>query len=213
MRLFIAAFAMMLASLVVAEEKPVEIPLKEIWAANMPSTRNIRELEHRTEGDHRQFGPLMHTVYRTMHGGRGERAGGSPDAGPGFPIPGSGIAALHAVYDILVDKAERPETVPVGEVSIVFFARLSPADCYLEKVERNGTDITLTYRLHARQTGNLSFHLALIPLGALEPGKYDVRHVQLPVALAANDPAKLAPPMAGERLKRSVSDPYSFKVE
>ena len=40
MRLFFA-LAMLSASLAVAEEQPVEIPLKDVWAVNMPGTRAI----------------------------------------------------------------------------------------------------------------------------------------------------------------------------
>lgn len=208
-RITLAIFVGLLASAAQAEE----ILLKSIWAANMPDARNIRELEPRTEGDNREFGPLMYTIYRTMQGGRSGKSWGRPDAGPGFPVPGTGIAALNAVYDILVDNDERPEKVRAGEVSIVFFARQSGADCHLEKVEREGKVITITYRFHARQTANVTGHLALIPLGVVDPGEYDVRLVQLPVARPANDPVKFAPPITGDRLKRTVSQPFSFEVQ
>ncbi len=115
--------ASLLVVLLASSLNAEEIPLKSVWAAKMPGTRNIRDLEPRTEGDHREFGPLAHTIIRTMQGGRGEGAWGRPDAGPGFPVPGAGIAALHRVYDVIVDDiGQRPKTVPAGEVSIVFFA-------------------------------------------------------------------------------------------
>ena len=191
-----------------------EIPLKSIWAANMPNSRNIRELEPRTEGDNRRFGPLMHTIYRTMQGGRSGDGWGGPDAGPGFPVPGADIAALNAAYDIFVGKNDRPTTVSAGDVSIVFFARKSGLYCYLEKVARKGNMITLTYRFHAHRTGDVSNHFALIPLGSLEPGKYEVRHVQLPVAHPPTEEGIVyTPPIEGERLNRTVSEPYSFEVK
>lgn len=208
-RITLAVFVGLLASTAVAEE----IPLKSIWAANMPDARNIRELEPRTEGDNREFGPLMHTIYRTMQGGRSGKSWGRPDAGPGFPVPGEGIAALNAVYDILTDNDERPTKVPAGEVSVVFFARQSGQYCYLEKVEREGKVITLTYRFHAHRTANVTAHLALISLGELEPGKYEVRMEQLPVARPPGDAVAFTPPIEGERLKRTVSQAFSFEVE
>jgi len=195
----------LIASTVSAEE----VPLKEVWAAHMPGTRDLRELEPRTEGDEREFGPLTHTIIRTMMGGRGERAWGRPDAGPGFPVQGTGIAALHRVYDVIVDDVGlRPETVPAGEVSIVFFSRGIP--CRLEKIEREGNVITLSYRLHARRTASLTCHLALIPLGELSPGKYSVKTVQLPIAKPGGAHGGL---LQGERLKRTISDPFSFEVQ
>lgn len=186
-----------------------EIPLKTIWAARMPGTMNIRELEPRTAGDNREFGPLMYTIIRTMQGGRSGKSWVG-DAGPGFPVPGEGIAALNAAYDILVDNDERPTTVPAGEVTIVFFARQSGQHCYIEKVEREGNVITLTYRFHVHRTANVSAYFALIPLGKLNPGTYEVQMEQLPIARPVGEPSGL---IEGERLKRTVSEPFSFEVE
>jgi hypothetical protein len=190
-----------------------EIALKDVWAARMPGTRNIRELEPRTEGDHREFGPLMHGIYTMMQGGRSGKAWGRPDAGPGFPAPGTGIRPLNFAYDILVGKQDRPKTVPAGEVSLVFFARQSGQYCYLEKIEREGKVITLTYRFHVHRTGEVTGHLALIPLGTLDPGKYEVRTVQLPVARPFEDKTASKFLIEGERLKRTVSQPFSFEVK
>ncbi len=209
-RITLAVFVGLLASTAHADE----VPLKSIWAANMPDARNIRDLEPRTEGDNREFGPLMHTIYRTMQGGRSGDLWGRPDAGPGFPVPGEDIAALNAAYDILVGQYDRPTKVPSGEVSLVFFARRSSGDCYLEKVSREGNIFTLTYRFHASRRGLVTGHFALIPLGILESGKYEVRNVQLPMAHPPTEEGVVyTPPIEGERLKRTVSEPYSFEVK
>ena len=201
-------------ALLVSPASAEEISLKRIRAAHMPGARNIRELEPRTQGDNREFGPLMHTIYRTMQGGRGGDLWGRPDAGPGFPVRGVDIAALNATYDILVGQYDRPTEVPPGNVSLIFFARRSGGNCYLEKVTREENIISLTYRFHATRTAIVTAHFALIPLGTLEPGKYEVRNVQLPMA---HPPTKegvvYTPPIEGERLKRMVSEPYSFEVK
>lgn len=210
MRIF---FLLLFTSTPIATLIAKEIPLKEVWAADMPGTRSIRELEHRTEGDHRKYGPLMHGIYKTMQGGRSGKAWGRPDAGPGFPVPGTGIAALHIIYDILVDQQERLKVVPIGEVSLVFFARQSGAYCYLEKVKREGKVVTLTWRFHRHRSGDITAHLALIPLGTLEPGEYEVRTVQLPVAMPQGSDVKFIPQIEGERLKSTVSEPFSFEVQ
>lgn len=202
--------AIIFAALIPSTAFGEEIPLKSIWAANMPGARNIRELEPRTKGDNREFGPLMHTIYRTMQGGRSGQSWGRPDAGPGFPVPGEGIAALNAAYDILSDNDERPTKVSAGEVSVVFFARQSGQYCYLEKVEREGNVIALTYRFHAHRTANITGHFALIPLGTLKPGEYEVRMEQLQVARPTGEASGL---IEGERLKRTVSEPFSFEVQ
>jgi len=188
-----------------------EIPLKKIWATNMPSTRNIRELEPRTEGDHRKYGPLMHTIDNRLRGGR---RGVSGEAGPGFAVPDTGIAALHAAYDVLVDEQTPQEVLPAGEVSLIFYARRSGLYCYLEHVGREENVVTLKYRFHVHRTGDVTNHFALIPLGKLSPGKYEVRMVQLKVA---NPPTAgkvtYRPQLDGDRVKNVVSQPFSFEVK
>lgn len=185
-----------------------ESPLTSVWGANISGTQNIRELEPRTAGNNREFGPLMDSIRRAMQGGRSGRSW-EGDAGPGLPVKGEGIEALNGAYDVLTDHGDRPTTVPAGKVSIVFFARQAGPNCYLEKIERDENVITLSYRFHAKRSAAVRAHLALIPLGELKPGKYEVRTVQVPIAHPVGEPSGL---IEGKRLKHSVSVPFSFEV-
>ena len=58
--------ALVIALVFAAPARAEEKPLKSIWAADMPGTRNIRELELRTPGDRRKFGPLMTAIRRQL---------------------------------------------------------------------------------------------------------------------------------------------------
>ena len=150
----------------------------------------------------------MDSIRRAMQGGRSGRSWG-PDAGPGFPVKGEGIEALNGAYDVLTDVGDRPTTVPAGKVSIVFFARQSGQYCHLEKVEREENVITLSYRFHVFRSASVAAHLALIPLGELKPGKYEVRTVQL-IAHLVGEPSGL---IEDEELKHCVLEPFSFEVQ
>lgn len=196
-----------------AAEPPVvvDIPLDKIWAADMPGTRNIRELEPRTPGDRRNYGPLMWAIYKRLlldneHWG--------PDAGRGFVVPGKDIEALNYAYDVLADRQDRSNIVPTGDVSLVFYARYAGQYVYVEKVRREGAVITIHYRFVVHRTRELSAHLALISLGELKPGKYEVRMVQLPVRWPPDAQGEvLRPAFEGERVTRTVSQPFSFEVK
>jgi hypothetical protein len=191
----------------------VDIPLKEIWAADMPGTRNIRELEPRTAGDRRKFGPLMSALHRQLT--RDNEDWGRPDAGPAFVVPGKDIEALNGAYDVIfANHWEGPHQVPTGEVSLVFYARWTGQYVYVEKVERNGPAITLQYRFVVHRTKEITAHFALIPLGHLKGGKYDVRIIQLPVRHPDNEQGPVfRPPLEEKIANRVVSKSFSFEVE
>jgi len=194
-------------------EKSIEIPLKQIWAADMPDTRNIRELEPRTPGDRRKFGPLMTGIHKELM--QDNERWGRPDAGRAFVVPGKDIEALNYAYDIVFGSHwEGPKVVAAKEVSLVFFARQSGQYVHVEKVQREGMVITVQYRFVAHRNRNRTAHFALIPLGSLRPGEYDVRTVQLPVRYHPNEQGPVfLPPLEEKRVMRTVSQPFSFKVE
>jgi hypothetical protein len=107
-----------------------------------------------------------------------------------------------------------PKVVPAGEVSLVFHARYAGQYVYVEKVSREGTVVTLQYRFVVHRTREMTAHLALISLGELRPGKYEVRMDQLPVRWPPDAQGEvLRPPFEGERVTRTVSQPFSFEVE
>jgi hypothetical protein len=190
----------------------VEIPLEKIWAADMPGTRNIRELEPRTTGDRRKFGPLMTSIHRQLL--QDDQRWGRPDAGSGFVVPGKDIEALNHAYDVVFDRWDGPEVVSAGEVSLIFYARYTGQFVHVESVQREGTAITIQYRFVVHREPHVTAHFALIPLGELKPGKYEVRMAQLPVRYPddAQGPV-FRPPFEGERVTRTVSQPFKFKVE
>jgi hypothetical protein len=196
------------SSVVAAEQ----VPLDKAWGVNIPGTRDARELEPRTEGDRHKNGPLMRIIYRELLEYYGRR--GRVDAGHAFVVPGKGIAALNYAYDVLLQSEERPEVVPAGEVSLVFYARRSGQDVHLEKIEREGMVIKLQYRFVIRRSRQTTGHFALIPLGKLASGNYEVRIDQLSLRYPDDEHGPVVRPPLEEKIETQIiSQPFSFEVE
>jgi len=162
------------------EEKPrkaetVVIPLEEIWAYNMPGTRDVLTLDR----DQVPQRPL------------GIRVGGPPSfisdkgkkiAGPGFVVIGTGMEAWLATHAKLPEGQKYPETFPFGsELSVVFFSHGFNYYVHLLRVERQGNVITIRYRFIPHKTDDFSAHFALISIGQLPPGRVEVKVIRSPI--------------------------------
>jgi hypothetical protein len=178
----------------------VEIPLKDILALDMPGTRPITELEPgQVKGNsRRRYGPLTQEIRRALGtkretdrlakrkviGQRQSPFGPRPiysyppmeDVGPGFAVEGIGVDALRVAHAVLVKDQKRPETLS-GSVNLVFYSLLAGVDVCLDTVTRNEFAITIHYHLETDEPFIETIsttNFALIPLGSLPPGKYEV---------------------------------------
>jgi hypothetical protein len=175
------------------ENGAVEIPLKEVWALEMPGTRDITELEPPPVGI--GYGPITDEIRRYALGSKRFREqiknrkilgyqntafGPRPiysvpplkPAGQGFAVPGDN--SLREAHAVLAKDAKPPEVL-TGPVTLVFYALRAGSYVHLDKIERDGFTITLTYHLQGHMTTDSTSHFALIPLGQLPPGKYAVK--------------------------------------
>jgi hypothetical protein len=200
MRLLLAfAIAVSSASLSVADEKPGEIPLKEVWALNMPGTKDVNELDP-YDGDEPTAVTKINRVFFTKM---------DEETPPGkcFIVPGVGEEALKNAADVLVCNEPRPKGVPLGDpASLVFYSHPAPGYVQLDSIELSGALITINYRVAVHDTANVTAHFALIPLRDLSEGKYAVKLNQVAAKgtrVAMPDP---------KRTERAVCDPCSFLV-
>jgi hypothetical protein len=102
-----------------------------------------------------------------------------------------------------------------GDITLVFYSRLSGSYVHLRRVIRDGNVITLQYRFVAHGSREITTHFALVQLGKLPAGKYEVKTVQLPPDFSIfpdlrPSEIKLIPP---ERERRVVSLPFTFEVK
>jgi hypothetical protein len=216
--LYLAIAATGLCSAFVVGEEPkdaiVEIPLKEIWALNVPGTRKIEELEPGAiVGAGRfKYGPITERIVDALQLHRHTEIGGKiKPADDGFAVSGSDLAALRVAQAVLTGKTKPPESVS-GEVTLVFYSLSAGVYVYLDAVEHKGNEISINYHFVTHPTANVTTHFALIPLGALPTGKYQATIKQGPTEtdeprldLSRFDEAAVA--------RDIVCKPFSFEVK
>lgn len=195
--LSVLSIAILAGAYAIAAEpvEPVEIPLKEIWALDMPGTRDVRELDPRKAAEETMITKMGSALFR--HGTR-------PEAGPCFVVKGEGKKALANAVNLIVAGDKPPESVPSGEdVSLVFYSHPAPGYVFLDSVQRSAGRLTLKYKVIVHQTTEVTSHFALIPLGKLDPGTFTVDVVEVDGGGPKYDSAEA---------KRAVCDSCSFMV-
>jgi hypothetical protein len=152
----------------------VTIPLEKIWAYDMPGTRELSAASKDGKYVYPE-GPLVYEILKLF----GKRMT-AKTPGPGFALQGSGIDALEALHAYLSSDKPPSATFPANsEVSIFFFTYpTSGYYVYIRRVERRGNLIEITYQFHPHLTRNVTAHFALIPLGRMSKGDYQVKIVQ-----------------------------------
>ncbi len=66
-------------------------------------------------------------------------------------------------------------------MSVVFFSYQEGNYVHLSRIELHGNDILIQFRFVPHETAVVTEHFALIPLGKLRAGKYQVKVVQSPM--------------------------------
>jgi hypothetical protein len=198
--------------------KPKIIPLKDIWAYEMPGTRDVWELEPD------KFGVKVRDLSSQEQSKRYKESlifqirnhFGMPKsqqmALPGFAVLGSGMDALRNAHAVLVKGKQPRKAFPENSaVSIVFFSKVFDYYVHLEKVEKQGNTITIKY-FFVPHRGDGTAHFALIPLGKMPVGEIKVDAVRSPLP-KMSDVAGFGAPPSTALDSIVVCRPFSFKVE
>lgn len=181
-----------LATVACHAEEVVTIPLEKVWGHDRP----LRELEpeyfayRNTPEKIREYSDpkkiqemqskakdsLVLAIERVMNG---LSEVSEQNAGTGFAVHGRDRKALREVHKVLV-KGEKPESAfyEDTELSIAFFARPAQPKVRLLRGERHGSVIKIYYGLISHGLGNLTWNLAMIPVGKLPPGEYQVELIR-----------------------------------
>lgn len=198
--------AIVLAASISSPALGEEIPLKSIWALDMPGTQDIRKLDPPREKQPvsvQEFikSSLVERTAQTLNPDKWPKDG---NTGRGFVVAATGVDALKQAHDVLAKKVDRPDAVLSGEeLSLVFYSYSSGQYVHLDQVERDGETITVKYRNVPHRTLDMSPHIALIPLGELSAGKYRVKVEELPPKEKTDTPQKT---------RHVVCDSFSFVV-
>ncbi len=204
-------------------EETVEIPLSEIWAYNMPGTRDVRELEPEAYGREATSLPgeeqferikksLIHQIRHSLQLQRDSDAQGPKKPGKSFAVVGTGKEALIEAGKILSGHKEPRSTFPASsKLSIVFHSLEAGSYVHLTSVKKQDNKIAIHFQFVPRFTADMSSHFALIPVSGLEAGEIEVQIVQEPMkdkygigkGLEANP----------DWQEQVISKPFSFTIE
>ncbi|HVT28176.1 MAG TPA: hypothetical protein VHE81_09180 [Lacipirellulaceae bacterium] len=196
---------------VAPDEKPTTIPLNQIWAYEMPGTRNILELDVASKNQDARR--IVSSITESSFG-RAAKRKFKDLARPGFAVTGTGNTALRAAHAVLVVGAKpRTEFSTNDEITLIFFSELvSRCLVQIHKVERTGDQIEILYELKP-DIGGLNFtNFALIPLGKLPAGKYEVKMRQLPHELTTAEIKYHYKPLDEKWSRNFLCKPFNFTV-
>jgi hypothetical protein len=130
-------------------------------------------------------------------------------------VDGTGPIALRNAHAILVGGEQPHQALPANRViTLVFFSYMSGVDVPVQAVDLHDHLIDIRYRFVTYIERNLSMQLALIPLGKLSAGQYEVKVTQLPAGLGKNkhDYKVMEPPKYIKEAVPLVAQPFSFRV-
>jgi hypothetical protein len=186
--------------------EPEQIPLDQIWAYEMPGTQSITDLAE--PHDEMFWEALMESWF-----GRASRLKFKNVARFGFVVPGDGLSALRIALAVFIQDGPFRGKLTTGEgVTLVFFSE--PGGRYrpqIRQIRRKQDTIEILYWLQP-ELGGYPPSLALIPLGKLPAGKYDVHMLQVARELHDFELELGFKPLDKEWSRNFVCKPYSFTV-
>jgi len=183
----------------------VQIPLKSIWAHEMPGTRNVHELEkaalpaNQAASLDNQIGNAL----RFLSKGK--------TTAKGFAVMGTEKEALSKALVALANNQQPRQTFSDNaQVFVFFFSHSFGEYVHLDNVERRDKTVKIAYRFVPHATKQLTAHYAVIPIGKLPVGKYRVDFVRLPLEQKYVD--KGFKSVDSQWNNRVVCLPFSFEV-
>jgi hypothetical protein len=162
------------------------ILLDKVWGFNIPGTKDIAGIPFPENGVGRTFD--FQTKERTynIEQIRLRLASKPPteQAGPGLALPHPPDSHMLSSIPTLMRSKKYPfrRNFPAdSEYTLFFFSHPMSYYCRLRHVERDGSKIIVQYQFEPHYRPEATLHFALIPLGKLEAGKYEVEFEQLPM--------------------------------
>jgi len=193
----------------------VVIPLDQIWALDMPGTRDIQDYDLSLD-DPRIAKRPPHKRPNIRVGFQHKLSLKPPgkNAQPGFVLWQKNLTQMLYVARSALSKKRHyvhNSSQQAGKrFSLFFYSHPSAYRVELTKVERRGLVIEVQYRFVPRFSAESSVHCAMIPLGELPAGDYRFEMTQVPMAQKYLDAG--FQPVSEEQVSRIVCRPFSFKV-
>lgn len=197
-RILLALFIGLVAS---TAAQAGEIPLKSIWALDMPGTKDVRELDPRTTSKETLIGKINRVFFTKLDEGA--------EPGRCFVVKGEGKDALEHAEKVLVHNEPRLKNAPQGAVlSLVFYAHPVSGYLHIDSVQYSEGQLTVNYKVVAHAEANATSHFALIPLPTdLPKGKLSIKSVRVPT----KDEPNAA--QASKKTERAVCESCFFIID
>jgi len=157
---------------VAAGANPIAIPLDQIWAWDMPGTKDVRQLEGQGKfkgmgfTDRVQNSLATNTHWRLNHvfvlkGNKRVRIAGSA-----FVVDAVDLAALKKANAIFAKEQEPRDSFKASRaLTLVFYASGSSRSVRIKEVLKGKNEIVVKYHFHVHGHRTTSKYYALVPLG------------------------------------------------
>lgn len=186
-----------------------EVPLKDVWAFDMPGTKDIRTLGSTEDLDASKEPATPAPVQRMLKVlGPQKCAKEGEQIGAMFVVEGSGLEALERAEEVLRGKSKPEKAITEGEGATLVFYACHGRTPRLNAVEQNGNEIVVKYHIHAHRLSMSTPHFALIPLKGLSRGKVNVKIERL----EDTGPNEISDRLNKQPVDRFISGPFSFEV-
>lgn len=200
-----------LVPIVAHGEEATEIPLDEVWGYHISGTTPIAQLFERSEWGTRSIPTQIEIAERLC------MSCNKTDAPRGFAVKGSPCDAFIDASEILTEGAEPAKKFSSDdEIHVVFFAHSPPGYLAIDAVHRHANKIEIAYRFVPHAEDEILDHLAIIPLGKLPVGEYQVEPELAPLKAIypaedyGNWSERASEP---EVVRKSVSGAFRFIVK
>ena len=181
------------------------VPLDQIWALNNPGTQDVHKIDPANFelGDVKQS-PTVDAIKMSLaHRRREEKSGEA------FVVVGTPSDAVQQAAAVLVKGEKAAAAVSPGtEINLIFYSKMSGRYVHITSVEQLAQTITVKYRFVSHPTMEMTTQFAVIPLGVLDEGEYEVKITQLPAIDTTGGAAKPLP-----NPENIVCQDVSFRVE
>jgi hypothetical protein len=200
------------------------IPIDRVWAYNIAGTKNIHDLDDKF--DDRKFSEQVKdkpvgererllkaevlrksVVAQIVESLRHLRR----KVEPGFVVTGTGRTALLNAQKVFAQRTTATEAGSMDvlpaktELSLVWFTTFCGHYAQLVAIQRTEEGITVQYRFISHQKAMMSSYFAIIPIGSMPTGTYQVNFEELPATDELGRPV-------GRQPNCSVSSSFSFGI-
>jgi hypothetical protein len=187
------------------QNQSVTIPLKSIWGGHLQGARMFGQVDL-------NMPPGMNPTPLGVGINKALSIIPEKTAKLGFVVLGKSGEALQGAYAVLAENKKPLAPIPENsEVSLVFFSHGIDYSTRLHNVQVDGHKIAVRYQFAPESVKDTIPNLALISLGKLSKGEYQVEISQVPMDQKFIKLGKKAP--AEEDVRRFVCQSFDFSVQ